>query len=383
MPETPTTVRVPETSAQAFSGAPSSPGLFRRSTGTTRRWLKDTSSREQMFAGLKQLAWVAPLTVLIWVYAERAQQHTETVRFRVVARSSNPQVHVTVSEPSDAVVQASLEGARSRLEKVLGRSGAQDPVFVEVPPDAKPGIRTFTVEEILDGDARFRGLSLQDSPSSTPERVEVLVDPVVERTLTVELRKQDADRIERAVFTPAKVKVRMPGEVARLARAAHDGQLVVYADLGTVTDQGPGDKRIVSDVRVFVDGGEREEVKIDPTTVSAALTLREEVQVFKIVQLPVNVSGATGVTNEYEVEFEPATLFNVEVVGPAGAIQKLARDNAASVRAHVWVTREDANPDSPPERNVEFILPDQVRLHDDSKGVKVRVTMTRRTSDLE
>src|SRR4051812_35414680 len=66
-----------------------------RGWSATRRWARDTFSREQLLAGLKQLMLVAPLTLLIWVYAEREQQvPARGLQFAVEVRSNNPKVDV-------------------------------------------------------------------------------------------------------------------------------------------------------------------------------------------------------------------------------------------------------------------------------------------------
>lgn len=386
MPEKPTPEAAPATAAPPLAVArvrpPSSrPGVLRRSATGARRWVRETFSREQIVAGLKQLAWVAPLTLLIWVYAERAQQDRGTVTFDVVARSGNQDLHVTVVEPENGIVQAVLEGARSRIEHVESRVGAQNPVVIEVPIDAKPGVTTITVAEILDRDPRFSGLTWQESPSSSPARVEVLVDPIEEMTLPVQVRPQDQDRLEAggAVFTPARVKVRMPSRVAQIARAAsQDGQLVVYADLSALRDTANGGKQALPDVRVFVDGAEREEVRIEPANVSATLTLRDADKSLVIEQLPVVAQASTSFHDEYVVTFDPATLFDVEVIGPPRAIETLRIEGDAAVSAFVPVFKEDAG--EARQKKVNFILPPGVRLDPKNADRSVRVTVTPRTS---
>src|SRR5947209_1061870 len=47
-------------------------------------------SREGLLSGVKTLAWVVPMTVVIWVYAEREQIARQTVLFRVEAKNSSP-----------------------------------------------------------------------------------------------------------------------------------------------------------------------------------------------------------------------------------------------------------------------------------------------------
>src|SRR5687767_8010187 len=63
--------------------------LARRSVGAVRRWARDTFSREQLLASMKALAWVAPLALLIWIYAEREQQDKQQASFQVTVRSAD------------------------------------------------------------------------------------------------------------------------------------------------------------------------------------------------------------------------------------------------------------------------------------------------------
>jgi hypothetical protein len=279
-----------------------------------------------------------------------------------------------------------LRGARSKLEQVQG-VGTRDPVVIDVPFDAKPGPMTIQVAEILDRDPRFTGLTWQQDPRSTPGTVEVYVDPLEEHVLPVQVRKQDEDRLVAggggAVFTPANVKVRLPRRVAGVARDARgDDQLVAYADLGALRDTADGGKQKLSDVRVLVDGTEqREEVTIEPATVSAVVTLRDVDQTHKIAAIPVvPLPSSASFHEQYAVSLAPATLFDVEVIGTPQAIGKLRDKGDAEVRAYVSLSPDDEGKDE--ERRVSFILPDSVRLlHPDSPDHKVRITVVARDPD--
>src|SRR4051812_28677703 len=71
--------------------APARSGRVHRGWSATRRWMRDTFSRDQLAAGVKQLMWVAPLTLLIWVYADREQQvPARGVLVPVEVRSTDP-----------------------------------------------------------------------------------------------------------------------------------------------------------------------------------------------------------------------------------------------------------------------------------------------------
>jgi hypothetical protein len=134
-----------------------------------RRWARDTFSKEQLLSGLKQFAWVAPLTILIWVYAEREQQTTRDIPFAVELRSSNPNVVVRLVEPSDGYVTATMTGPRARLEEMRGELGTRGtPVRFEVPGDLKEGEHQIPVTAVAARDPRFEGVSIG---RSEPNRV--------------------------------------------------------------------------------------------------------------------------------------------------------------------------------------------------------------------
>src|SRR6478672_4258814 len=48
----------------------------RRLAHSLRSWSRVTFSRESYLASMRSLVWVVPLTVLIWIYAEREQVTT-------------------------------------------------------------------------------------------------------------------------------------------------------------------------------------------------------------------------------------------------------------------------------------------------------------------
>src|SRR5215213_5561758 len=153
------TLATPKAAVDYPHSAPRS--RLQRASGATRRWARDTFSREQLVAALKQLAWVAPLTVLIWVYAEREQRTTDAdVRFGVEVNTNNPKVFVRLLEPNDGYASADLTGARSQLDKLrrdLG--GGMNAVRFEVPADRKDGEHQFPLTFVLGRDNRFAGVT--------------------------------------------------------------------------------------------------------------------------------------------------------------------------------------------------------------------------------
>src|SRR4051812_26806963 len=70
-------------------------------------------SGEQFFGFLKTLIWVAPLTLLIWVYAEREQAVTVAgVTFPVDVRTVDHNRIVQLRSPADKNIIVELSGPR-------------------------------------------------------------------------------------------------------------------------------------------------------------------------------------------------------------------------------------------------------------------------------
>src|SRR4051795_9835424 len=96
-------------------------------TNALRRWVERHATRDNLADVLKKLAWVVPLTVLIWVYAD--QEQTDTQRDLAILLDitcAEPRRIVTVLSPSGDVPTVELRGPRSRLEYVrsqLSKSG--------------------------------------------------------------------------------------------------------------------------------------------------------------------------------------------------------------------------------------------------------------------
>src|SRR5215208_2440283 len=58
-------------------------------------WLRRCLERENLIAGLKTFSWLAPLTLLIWIYAEREQvDRLENQTIPIEVRSNDPNLFV-------------------------------------------------------------------------------------------------------------------------------------------------------------------------------------------------------------------------------------------------------------------------------------------------
>ena len=87
--------------------------LRKRVAWAARTWARSTFSRDSFLSSLKSLLWVAPLTVLIWVYAEREQVVTlKGVAVSLEMRSNEAGRVVRVLSPLGAPSASSWKGRR-------------------------------------------------------------------------------------------------------------------------------------------------------------------------------------------------------------------------------------------------------------------------------
>ena len=106
-----------------------SPGPRAASSRTWRddvsaEWTRFTSgfTRENIISNLKTLAWVVPLTLLIWIWAEREQvQPAKDVSVPFELVSSDPNRIVSLKPPQDKNLVLELQGPQGRLQELLSR----------------------------------------------------------------------------------------------------------------------------------------------------------------------------------------------------------------------------------------------------------------------
>src|SRR5688572_20598598 len=84
--------------------------------------------------GLKTFLWVAPLTALIWVYAEREQIDKAEVRVPIALISTSTDRVITVTSPTDRYISLDIQGPKASLEE-LRDVLAKGPLEVNVSPD--------------------------------------------------------------------------------------------------------------------------------------------------------------------------------------------------------------------------------------------------------
>lgn len=315
-----------------------------RLSKSARKWASETFSAENVISGFKSLAWVIPMTLLIWIYAEREQTTHQSANFRVEAHNSDPNRVVTLSVrgpdgrySTDFSVHADLSGPQARLQELReSLESGMRVVPYDVDQNLSPGHHPVPTSTLAN-DPLFVKSGLAVSNIS-PAELDVFVDPIEHREVPVVVKPGVNNLEGPAIFKPAKVIV--SGPASALDAAVDQGKLVAYADLGPLTDPGMKSLPAVTVSLPFSAPG----VSVAPTSVSADLTVRRSDNDGVIRSMPVwALYPPSPMWDKYRVECDPPNLFDVKVSGPPEMI-KAINDPASETKPKAFFDVSSASP---------------------------------------
>ena len=347
------------------------------SRGTVSRYMNSLvtggRSRDRMTEFFKTLLLVVPLTILIWIYAERAQTTQDSMNLVVSVASPDPREAATLTRGAKNIsVTLSLEGSRSRLDFVkseLVKRMDAGGLNLLVPPQLSPGrehevqTTSLVAEDRLFSDS---GVTIKDA---TPASISVRIDEIIERDVPVELPRELAVLIKEAKIEPATVKVRGPDAAVRRLLDAPGG-------LSAVVKLTPADLRTAGYVKF-------DELPLlpprDPNVAFAPVKVKVTMQInpsearITVPSMPINVQKPLPMDGRYQVQVTPLVLNNVQLRGPQEKIDQI-RDDRASVRptAVLVVSTDDIGKEG--RRAVRYELPAGVIAEDAPREVDFRVT---------
>jgi hypothetical protein len=336
-----------------------------------RRWVRRNTSRDAIVSSLKTLAWVVPLTLLIWVYAEREQETPQRdVPILISVKSNDPNRVVKLTK--DIVVQADLRGPRSQLDTVraeLAKSNESQAIRIDIPNSLPTGLADIPVQQIENAPLFVdNGIKVENIHPGT---VQVLIDKLDTRELPVEVRPADSAALSsHPVFTPATVKLRAPLQVIESYEGK--GELKVYADIAVLDVlQQPGTHENVPNIPL-VTPVKDDNVSLSQTTVKGSIEVKAADAHDTLNSLPVWVGGAPPVMRDYEVQLTQPVITNVTVTGPADKIQELMKPDSpmrAEARAWLIVTREDTRTvGTVQSKKLLYVLPKGVTVSPQDEG---------------
>src|SRR6185437_5287828 len=190
-----------------------SPRTWRDEFSTEFNRFRSGITRENIISNLKTLAWVVPLTLLIWIWAEREQvatEHDVSVPFELVSTEANRVISLKPNT-QDTNFVLDLFGPQARLQELRNKlGGGQMPqgLKIVIPSTYTPG-RDYTLSTIeLVGNQRIfsdYGVTVQHVQ---PLKIEVSIDELVDRDAKIIVPPSMKNVI--ATFDPPTVKVRGP-----------------------------------------------------------------------------------------------------------------------------------------------------------------------------
>lgn len=341
-------------------------------TDAEKRWWHHAFSRENILDALKTFAWVGPLTILIWVYAEREQipNDPSPVPFAIEVKSNDPNRVVILRKPAEKLIMAELNGPRAKVDQVRDvLSGGMVPRSVPIDIDASlsPGRHEIrTIEAIKDNPIfRDNGISVNNCQ---PPMLQIEVDQIIERDIDVQLPPGIDNLSGVPLIEPRKVHVRGPQSL--LDGAAAQGQFAVYADVaGLDVLRIPGHHELPA---VPVIGSVREDhITITPSTVKVSFDVKQSNIEYPINSMAIFTIAPPGLLDRYKVVIANNNPFltNVTVIGPQEKIELIQKDSIVpKPRATLEVTREDLPAGESRLRRLRYELPEGVTVSpDDAK----------------
>lgn len=331
-----------------------------------RSWARNTFSRESLLGSLRALGWVVPLTVLIWIYAEREQIATQSnFGFVVDVHSTDPSRIVTLKSPAGGVVHADLKGPQGGIDAVKKwlESG---PVLIDIDRNLTPGEHQVPAE-LLNNQSQVKQAGVTIS-NCLPNDLLVYVDALEEKdNVKVSASRDDLKRLAAPpVFTPNRVKISGPHSVLKEAeeRARSRGQeLVAYADLAQFPEMTQEGKHSLSSVPLKIDNPG---LRVAPATVSAQIEVRQSDVDYTLDVVAVFAGyPATDKSDKYKAVY-PTTITNVKVVGPPDDIDRLKQQGQTEgYKAIFLITGDDLSmPTGNHEAKLKILLPPGIKAKD-------------------
>ena len=367
MPETPLQP-VTERSTVELTYAPPRRTWRRWFNSTFRSWARSTFSRESYITSLKSLLWVLPLTVLIWIYAEREQVQTLTnVIVKVAPPGADSGRVVRIISATDNTVHVDIRGPQADIDQV--KDYIENTVIpLDVDRTLARGEQDIDIVSQLNKlpEVEHKGVTVEHS---IPGNIRVSIDPIVEREVEV---KPGSDYVGAPpAFTP--VRVRLRGPESEVERASRNGQLVAYANLSQFTAQlAEGGTQTLRNVPLLPPPGlDAAEVSFAPVVVEAHVegSKTERAGVIPAVAVYAGFPGIAR-SDQFRANYDKKVINTIHVIGPVDQIAKL-ESGATTPKAFFPVDLD--NPDTTAARTASLVfdLPPGVRVADQDKDTKI------------
>jgi len=343
-------------------------------------------SRANLVEFARTMVWVAPLTILIWVYAEREQISTVSdVPLQLQVHANGAKQVASIAVPQDRSVVLTLEGPRVRLDTLrdqFSTGGRAAQITIELPTDTGTGPITRGIADELNKLPLFRSNGVKVTAAS-PAQMTVMVDEVVTRELFVSADMSVANFDGVPVFDPPTVRLTGPRSVLdRYTDVDAAGRSVILADLAPLAEvRTPGDhtRSEVALVRPqLLAEVNPAQFSLSPDRVRTAFRIRQADVTFTIPAMPVFPLAAPTFLDEFRAVYEP-TVANVTVQGAPDVIAALRAETLEKKpKAILEFSRDDLPPGKTRSRRLRYDLPDGLSVVPEDLKREVEFTLVPR-----
>ena len=269
---------------------------------------------------VKTVAWALPLTILIWIYAEREQVvNNKNGSFPLEVRMIDGNKIVNLKVPGDSNIVVTFSGPNNVVDQITRK---HDKIQITLPPNTPIGDSTFNFLQFMVDYPPFasQGVSVV---SVIPAEMKVEVDRLermpVEVRAAPALRQNDPDP-DSFRFTPKQVWVKAPSKIFQEAKDAN--KLYVIADTSGARDIIKVGENKLDGLQVsFPIRSDR--VTIEQPTVSGLIEIKDGGSKITLDSVPVWLDIAPTVSDQYTVEFSKRTIPNVILAGPKELLTKV------------------------------------------------------------
>lgn len=345
------------------------PSLRDNLSQTWARFGPRLGSRQRTSEIIKTLVIVVPLTLLIWIYAERAQIAEDSTTVLMDVALADPGLNASVLDAKGPVsVRLDLSGPRVRIDQLktdLEQKSMAGTLKLNLPATiyAREGIQNVDIVPILNVDPTVidSGVTIK---AATPPGFRVVVAKVVSRDVTVVLPPDMLVSLQNVAFDPPRITVRGPEPVMNSIYPGDNATIPVDLANKGASLTGTGTQTIdvplaPSALTLLHDHG----LTPTPSRVKMSFEVGTREREYTIPSVPIVVQKLlTQDRNAVTVKGLPV-IQNVRVRGPANLVRQLEGDNATVHPQAVLRIRSDDAGKTDLHRAVDLVgLPPEVKV---------------------
>jgi len=315
--------------------------------------------------GLKTLAWVCPLTLLIWVYAEREQISEPTygdvaVHFNSNSLWINPDVYKVALE---------LKGPQNGLDRVREALASNIPsgLQIDLGSSLPVGRQRISIFDNVQNLKLFRDTGVSVT-KTTPMEIDVDVDNLVDWDVPVQSPPGYSTLESTTHFEPRTLKAHGPESVLRGLR--NQGLLIAYPNLDPAATLKPGHRDDVVGASL---AAKDPHITLQPATVRAILDVRASDETMPIAAIPISISAPQNVISDYEIQNLAPSITDVKVSGPPKQLELLKQSLPA---VFLSITSDDIGREQP--KRLRFDLPEGVTISPEDQAKTFTFKLVRR-----